>query len=117
MKKYVAILLVILFVGILVFGCSKNKEPQIIYQNTIYFAFGNIRIRIYDNGDVMEDKEIEDPNHMVKYEKIMVLDDKQVKQIQEKINNGGDEKEARKELEKFINLIVYGKETPGNMGF
>ena len=78
----------------------------------MYFDFGSIRIRIYDNGIVEEDKEIENPNHKSNFKEIKKLTKEEVNELKSKL-----EELDRTQLEKFVNKLIYGKEIPGNMGF
>ena len=85
---------------------SQNTitENEIIYQNTFYFDFGSKKIKIYDNGNVYEDMEIENPNHKENYELIKTIDKESLLSLKEKIKNNSNETE----LEDFVKQIVYG---------
>lgn len=103
------IILVIIVISIFV---VRDTNSEIVYSNTIYFAFGSIRLKIYDNGIVEEDKEIEDPNHTPDFKQIKKLTNLELNELKTEL-----EKLDKKELDKFVNKLIYGKETPGNMGF
>ena len=88
---------------------SKKQE---IYNTTYGFAFGSRRVKVYDNGDVYDDLEVEDPNHEEKYTFVVKLSKEDLKFIKERIND-----ESKKdEIDKFIIKTVYGVARFGNMG-
>lgn len=79
MKKSKNILLII--VGIIIFivaliyiiSSINSKNEDILYSTTYYFAFGSRRVKIYTNGDVYDDLEIEEPNHKSNYKYLKTL--------------------------------------------
>lgn len=86
---------------------SQNNiktENEIIYQNTFYFDFGSKKIRIYDNGNVYEDMEIENPNHQENYEFIKTIDEESLLNLKNKIKNNS----SKTELEELVKQLVYG---------
>lgn len=95
LKIILIILLIILLAIITIFLLQNNK---IIYSNTSYYDMGSITIRIYENGKVEEDREIEEPNHTPNFKKIKKLDKMEIIQLKSKIEEEKDE-EA---LEKYI---------------
>ena len=66
---------------------------------------GSRRLKIYQNGDVYDDLEIEEPNHKVNYKKIKTLNSTQIEELKFKIENEID----REKLENYVKLLVYGK--------
>lgn len=66
---------IIIFIVALIYIISSinSKDGDILYSTTYYFAFGSKRVKIYTNGDVYEDLEIEEPNHKPNYKYLKTL--------------------------------------------
>lgn len=117
MKKHLQIVLIIAFavlsVIIVIYLYNNNKKNnEIIYDNTIYFSLGSIKVRIYDNGIVEEDREIESPNHKSDFKEIKKLTKEEVNELKSKLEELDEE-----QLDRFVNKLIYGEETPGTKGF
>ena len=54
-----------LICAIVFVNSKRNRETnkELLYSTIYYFGLGSRSIRIYANGDVYDDLEIEDPNH------------------------------------------------------
>ena len=86
---------------------NLNKE-EIIYSNTLYFSMGSCRIKIYSNGDVYDDIEIEEPNHEVNYKKVKTLTNDELKELKFKIDSLD-----KSNLEEYVKQLIYeGKKNP-----
>lgn len=96
----IAIVLLIIIIAILVF----YRNSSIIFQQTFYYSMGSLTLRIYNNGDVYEDKEIEEPNHKPNFKKIKKLSESEIEELKQNLNKSGDE------LKKYISNLIYGDE-------
>ena len=99
-----SILFIVLLAIIIIFLLLNNK---IIYFNTSYYDMGSITIRIYENGKVEENREIEEPNHAPYFKEIKKLDKLEIIQLKSKLEKEKD----KKALEEYINELVYGSKT------
>ena len=61
-RRILLIIGIIIFTVILVYVIMSviNSKGEILYSTTYYFEFGSRRIKIYENGAVYDDIEIED---------------------------------------------------------
>ena len=64
---------------------------------------GSEQVRIYENGLVETDLEIENPNHKPNFEKIKILSDKELETLIDMIAKDMEEKE----IKKCINLLIH----------
>ena len=121
-KKTKIILIVVgIFIFVLCLICSmviinskNNKETneEILYSTTYYFGFGSRRIRIYTNGDIYDDLEIENPNHKPDYKYLKTLTKNEINDLKYKIENEPNS-EAIKD---YIIELVYGVKEFDNFG-
>ena len=82
-----------------------------IVQNIISH-FGSRGIRIYTNGDVYDDLEIENPNHEPNYNYLKTLNKDELNDLKSKINS-----ESNNEiLQEYIIQLVYGVREFDNFG-
>ena len=95
----------VLIIGTIFIFNNTNTFSQVIYQNTYYFNFGSRKIKIYDNGKIYEDLEIEQVNHKTNYKLIKTLNKEELDDLKNKLNNSNDEIE----LENYIKQLIYGK--------
>lgn len=58
-------------------------DENVIYSTVYYFALGSRSVKIYDNGDVYDDIEIEDPSHVPNYEYVKTLNSNQIERFKE----------------------------------
>lgn len=108
-KKKIKVIALILFCVLLlitIIVLSIYNKGDIIFSKTFYYDLGSITLKIYENGNVYEDREIEEPNHKPKYKKIKELNKSEIlklKQYLEEAKNDND-------LKKYINKLIYGDE-------
>ena len=62
---------------------------------------GSLTLKIYNNGDVYEDKEIEEPYHKPNFKKIKKLSKSEMEDLKQNLNKSGDE------LKKYICDLIY----------
>ena len=96
-------------------GLWVNKSfysKELIYSTAYGFAFGSRRVQIYDNGEVYDDLEIEEPNHRIDYKYVKTLTREQIYELKEKENGGASEEE----LSNFVIELVYGVKKFDDMG-
>ena len=114
-KKCIKIKLIstIIFIIILVIAIvsaiyyMKNdhvRDEDLLYSTIYYFGFGSRRVRIYTNGDVYDDLEIENPNHELSYRYLKTLDKDELNNLKSKINSESD----NEIIKDYIIQLVYG---------
>lgn len=93
---------------------TTSEEEKILYATLYSFGFGSRSVKIYENGDVYDDLEIEDPNpnHIPNYKFVKTLTREQVNRLKEKIENNVD----YSELDEFVIKEVYGVEKFDDFG-
>ena len=78
----------------------------------IILHFGSRGIRIYTNGDVYDDLEVENPNHEPNYDYLKTLNKDELNDLKSKINS-----ESNNEiLQEYIIQLVYGVREFDNFG-
>lgn len=104
-KKIIGICGIVLFIVIaVVIGVVlNNRNNKEIYSKRFDFDKGSCGIKIYDNGDVFQDLEVEDPNHKENYKKIRTLSKNKIKEIKNKLKN-----KDKNELDNYIKKVIYG---------
>ena len=122
MKKIIKIVVLILAIIALIIGIyflvnkrdnvNKTDENKEIYSTTYYFELGSRSVKVYENGDVYDDLEIENPNHKVNYKYVKTLSKKQLSSLKEKINKNLN----KNEIDNFLIQEIYGVEQFGNAG-
>lgn len=65
---------------------------------------GSRGIKIYKNGDVFEDIEIEEPNHKPEYKYLKTLNIEEMKNLEDILENDGDSENIKNSVLK----LVYG---------
>ena len=126
MKKRIIVILVV-FVMIIVVGLIiinnnrrmeddtyKNKttiqehntavEEKTLYNTIYYFESGSRRVKINENGDVFDDIEVEEPNHIVNYKFLKTLSEEQLNSLKSKLQSTSN----KGELDEFVIELVYG---------
>ena len=78
-----------------------NTESNLLYSATYTFDMGSVKLKVYVDGKVYEDLEIEDSNHKENYELVKTLTGFDVEKINELLKNKGD-------VDAFIKEKVYG---------
>ncbi len=103
-KKILMLCIVLIIVSIV--GCYillKGSKEE-IYYNYYGFDMGRIQIKVYENGIVEEDVEIEDPRHSENYKYLKTLSKNELDEIKNNIDN-----------KNCIYRIIYGKEYTGKI--
>ena len=113
---------IILFVSLACFifliiclGLWKVKSlhsKELLYSATYYFTFGSRSVRIYNNGEVYDDLEIEDPNHKTDYKYVKTLTKEQVHELKDKENRGV----SKEEISNYVIELIYGVKEFDNRG-
>ena len=65
---------------------------------------GSVTLKIYNNGNVYEDKEIEETYHKPNFKKIKKLSKSEMEDLKQNLNKSGDD------LKKYITELIYGDE-------
>ena len=103
MKKGIIIFISVIILGMIILGLVLCNNGAIIYSNTFYSPMGSEQIRIYENGLVEIDLEIENPDHKRNFEKIKILNDKELETLIDMISKDMEEEE----IKKGINLLIH----------
>jgi len=108
------IFVICLICCIMLLSLKRNKETneEILYSTTYYFGFGSRRTRIYTNGDVYDDLEIENPNHKPNYKYLKTLTENEMNDLTYRLENEPDS-EA---IEDYIIELVYDVKEFDNYG-
>ena len=103
----ISVCIVIIVLGVLMI--NKKKE---IYSTIYYFGFGSRKVKIYDNGDVYDDVEIEDPRHKENYEFLKKLSKNELDGLKDKLKSASN----NNELKEYVIQLVYGVKEFDNFG-
>ena len=115
-KAFLIIIITILTLFIINYGAHylvtksfRLPSPVKIYNSTHYFGLGSRKIKIYSNGDVFEDYEMEEPNHKENYKYKKTLSQNELSKLKEQLTsiNGID---SNQEMQKYVNKLIYGCE-------
>lgn len=98
-------ILVLVIIALVVIGIKEFSKGKIIVYEFYPFALGSERIRIYSSGLVEADREIEDPNHKIKYEKVRDLTKEELEELKEKIKTKQGDND--KNFKKYVYKLVY----------
>lgn len=105
MKKVIIIMSILMLLLILIVVYVNLKNPnEIIFSKTYYYAFGSEKIRIYEDGTVETDKEVEDPNHKTNFKKIKKLTAKEIKELKSTL----EQNLSADDLKTYINELIHG---------
>ena len=112
LSKNLSKIIVIVFMLLSITGCTKkdttNKQ---IYYGVYNFEMGSKRVKVYNNGKVYEDIEIEEPNHVEKYKYLKTLDNKKLKELKKLLAEND-----KTTLDEDIAEIIYGCKQFNNTG-
>lgn len=112
----IIIFIIILVIAIVSAVYMKNNnnvsDENLLYSTTYYFEFGSRSTKIYANGDVYDDLEIEDPNHEPSFKYLKTLSKKELNNLKSKINNESD----NEIIEDYIIQLIYGVKKFDNLG-
>ena len=108
------LIIAVLILGVIIFLNKKenNSTKQELYSTIYYFDMGSRKVKIYDNGDVYEDLEIEDPNHKEDYQFVKTLSKEQLNNINKKLKDNS----SNEEIDSYIIKEVYGVNKFGSKG-
>ena len=110
MLKIISLIIIIIsIIGCIYFIINDKKQ---IYSTTYNFEFGSRKVKVYSNGDVYDDLEVEEPNHKENYNFVTKLSNKQLKELNKKI----DKKLSNKEISSYLIKEVYGVTKFDKMG-
>lgn len=92
--------------AIVIVNSKNNKETngELLYSTTYYFGFGSRNTRIYANGDVYDDLEIENPNHKPDYKYLKTLTKNEMNNLTYRLENESNSEE----IKNYIIELVYG---------
>lgn len=109
MQIFIIILIVVVVLSIfLIIGHSKS----ILYETTYSFAFGTRSVKIYKDGDVYDDLEIEEPNHKAEYKYLKTLNEEEKNGLADLIKT----KASKEIIDEYVIKSVYGVEKFDNYG-
>lgn len=111
-KSLIFIISVCIIIIIVILGVSMINKKKEIYRTTYGFAFGSRRVKIYDNGDVYDDLEIEEPRHKENYEFLKKLSKKELNALKDKLKSTSNDDELRE----YVIELVYGVKKFDDMG-
>ena len=103
---------ILLIVGIIIFAIISiyvimsivNSKGEILYSTTYSFGFGTRRIKIYENGAVYDDIELEDPNHKPDYKYLRTLTKDDVDNLAYRLKNDAN----NESIKEYVIQLVYG---------
>ena len=91
---------------------TNIENEKILYDTIYYFGMGSRKVKIYENGEVYDDLEIEDPNHQINYQWVKTLSEEQLNMLKTKIQNAASENE----IDALVIELVYGVKEFDDMG-
>ena len=104
MKKGMIIEGIVIGLAILICGILlMDKKGHELYSTIYYFGFGSRSVKIYEDGDVYDDLEIEDPNHKTNYKFLKRLSKEQLDSLKNKLKDTSDNNELRE----YVIELVY----------
>ena len=97
---------IIIFTVILIYVIMSvvNLKGEILYSTTYSFGFGSRRIKIYENGAVYDDTEIEDPNHKPNYKYLKTLTKEDVDNLTYRLKIDANSES----IKEYVIQLVYG---------
>lgn len=113
-KRILLIIGIIIIAVILVYIIRSivNSRGEIIYNTTYYFGFGSRNVEIYENGDVYDNIEIEDPNHKHDYKYLKTLTKEDIDNLKNKLKSNTDSET----IKEYVIQLVYGVNEFDNFG-
>ncbi len=81
-----------------------NDDLNVIYTRTYLLDMGSIKVKIFNNGEVFQDIEIEEPNHKIDYKYYRSLNEDEINEIMQNVND-----------ENVIYETIYGKKFTGKV--
>ena len=89
-KKFLSIIFAGLTCCFSLTACGKGN---VIYTTSGFHSMGSYRVKVYENGEVYDDIEIEDPKHVIKYKYVRTLTNEEIEELK---SFTGDESKALK---------------------
>ena len=108
------LIIVIFIIGIFYIVSNRNNSiftEDILYSTRYYFGMGSRGVKIYRNGDVYDDLEIEEPNHKSNYKFVKTLSSEEIEVILNLLEN-----DSNNEINDYVIKLVYGVEEFDNFG-
>ncbi len=108
------LIIVIFIIGIFYIVSNRNNSiftEDILYSTRYYFGMGSRGVKIYRNGDVYDDLEIEEPNHKPNYKFVKTLSSEEIEVILNLLEN-----DSNNEINDYVIKLVYGVEEFDNFG-
>lgn len=91
---------------------DKTEYNEILYNTIYYYKFGSRKVIIYENGEVYDDLEIEDPSHKADYKLVKTLTKEELDSLKEKISSNS----STNDIDNYIKELVYGVKEFTEMG-
>lgn len=91
---------------------DSTKKAELLYTTTYYFSLGSRSVKIYTDGKVYDDLEIEDPNHVANYRYLKTLSEEELNNLSDKIKTI-DNVESLKD---YVIELIYGVKEFDNSG-
>ena len=83
-----------------------SHSKSILYETTYFFAFGTRSVKIYKDGNVYDDLEIEEPNHKAEYKYQKTLNEEEKNDLADLIKT----KASKEIIAEYVIKSVYGVE-------
>lgn len=109
------LIIVIFIIGIFYIVSNKNNSiltEDVLYSTRYCFGMGSRGVKIYRNGDVYDDLEIEEPNHKPNYKFVKTLSSEELEVIVNLLENDSN----NKEINDYVIKLVYGVEEFDSFG-
>lgn len=112
----IAVFIIVLSISIISVVLFNNNttsnNDNLLYSTVYYFAFGSRHVKIFSDGKVYDDIEIEEPNHQPNYKYLKTINNNELKDIKSMLENKSNDEEIRN----YIIQLVYGVKKFDNYG-
>lgn len=109
-KVMIGVVIVALIAIISFILIRTNTEKEVIFSAFYYFPFGSRSMKIYADGEVYDDLEIEDPMHEPNFKYLKTLDEPKLKELKEYIANDTED------IGTYVMRLVYCTDEFGDAG-
>lgn len=109
---FIIILVIVIVSAVYMRNNNNASDENLLYSTTYYFGFGSRSTKIYANGDVYDDFEIENPNYEPSFKYLKTLSKDELNNLKSKINNESD----NEIIKDYIIKLVYGVKKFDNFG-
>lgn len=82
------------------------ENNEILFEKKYYYSMGSESVIIYTNGDVLVDREVENPNHKPDFQKLKVLTKEEIDALEIKLKSNVSDYE----MQKYINKLIHNDE-------